>query len=101
MAEDTPIAIPRRESEDLGMERYCRWCDEWWPEDRDFWNIRRDGRIYGRCRACWQEYRVSKRGVKQPRGEERCGTWMPQSHAPCVRRLGHASDHRSAIARAA
>ena len=43
---------PRRVTE-LGTERYCRGCDEWWPEDEEFFGIthRPDG-WHTWCRAC-------------------------------------------------
>lgn len=25
--------------DDLGTVRYCRRCDEWWPQDAEFWVI--------------------------------------------------------------
>ena len=39
---------------ELGIERLCAGCGEWWPEDDEFWYYQR-GRIIGRCRACWSE----------------------------------------------
>jgi hypothetical protein len=62
-----------REDDELGPERYCARCDEWWPEDAEFWVIQRQpagklawwrrGRAYIRrtsttsytCRACRRE----------------------------------------------
>jgi hypothetical protein len=47
---------PCRET-DIGTERLCRRCDEWWPIDREFWYFDRDGRVMGYCKACWAERR--------------------------------------------
>ena len=48
-------ASPRIETE-LGTERLCLRCQEWWPVDDEFWYFRkRDGGILGWCRACWSE----------------------------------------------
>lgn len=58
--------------DELGPIRYCRRCDEWWPEDGEFWviQVRRAGTVsvsrgrpYRRlhdatgyvCRACSRE----------------------------------------------
>lgn len=42
--------------DDAGPELECRWCDEFWPVTREFWNVKRDGRIKAdRCRSCEQE----------------------------------------------
>lgn len=52
-----------------GPQRYCHPCDEWWPDDAEFWypDVRREGTpyrsakrilirkrtlIYPHCRAC-------------------------------------------------
>jgi hypothetical protein len=46
---------PRIETE-LGTERLCRGCGEFWPDvDPEFWFLDRFGRVLGRCRACWSE----------------------------------------------
>lgn len=37
-----------REDPELGTERYCRGCDEWWPDDAEFWYLGREQR----CKAC-------------------------------------------------
>jgi hypothetical protein len=54
-----PHARPTKQTE-LGTERLCAGCLEWWPEDEDFWYYQR-GRILGRCRACWSERRIEGR----------------------------------------
>ncbi len=42
---------------ELGPMRYCRRCDEWWPDDAEFWVTWRstDGYIHHACRCCWRE----------------------------------------------
>lgn len=43
---------------EIGTERLCRGCGEFWPIDDDFWYFQdRGGRrvVMGRCRACWSE----------------------------------------------
>ena len=61
-----------REDPELGTERYCRGCDEWWPDDNEFWYVtrreandvavaasrpyvRRLGGSYYVCKACHLE----------------------------------------------
>lgn len=39
---------------ELGIERLCRRCDEYWPEDDSFWFFQ-DGKVMGHCKACWSE----------------------------------------------
>jgi hypothetical protein len=47
--------VPRIRTE-LGIERLCRACGEFWPDlDREFWYLDSQGRVMGRCRACWSE----------------------------------------------
>ena len=42
--------------DEAGPEMECRWCDEYWPLTREFWNAARDGRVAAdRCRSCEQE----------------------------------------------
>lgn len=50
---------------ELGIERLCRGCDSWWPQDAEFFYLDRRGKVVGRCRACWRErynrnYRASR-----------------------------------------
>lgn len=42
---------------ELGVERLCRGCGEFWPRDDTFWYFdpRHPHRVMGRCRACWSE----------------------------------------------
>jgi hypothetical protein len=40
---------------ELGTVRLCRGCGETWPLDSEFWYFDRDGKVMGRCRACWAE----------------------------------------------
>lgn len=37
-----------------GPERFCRRCDEWWPDDAEFWRIAKKGTHV--CRACLAEW---------------------------------------------
>ena len=50
--------VPVIETE-LGPERLCRGCGEWWPLDAEFWyfylNPQGKRQVMGRCRACWSE----------------------------------------------
>lgn len=47
-------AVPTAHTE-LGLERLCRGCDEFWPVDDEFWYFDRKGNVLGRCKACWAE----------------------------------------------
>jgi hypothetical protein len=53
-------AVKRTE---LGIERRCFACGEWWPQDETFWYLSR-GKVMGRCRACWVEFNASRRPKK-------------------------------------
>ncbi len=63
-----------RNDPELGPEKLCSVCGEWWPLDEEFWYFREfpagrlersRGRLfvrsktvrhaYSRCRACWSE----------------------------------------------
>jgi len=46
---------------DLGIERRCSRCREWWPADGEFWSEKRPGVFYSWCRACFAEYNVERR----------------------------------------
>jgi hypothetical protein len=41
-----------RDDDELGEVRLCRFCQEWWPNDREFFA---EGRTA--CRACHTEHR--------------------------------------------
>jgi hypothetical protein len=54
----TRSADIHRDDPELGRERLCRTCQEWWPEDDEFWYFQtRNGRrqTYPYCRACWSD----------------------------------------------
>ena len=77
---------PRRRIDTLlGTLRYCRGCDEWWPEDAEFWITytrkrasggHRAGTVMTQCRAC--AYAAHRRWYeRQKRRARRC------SHGAC------------------
>ena len=45
----------------LGLERRCFDCQEWWPQDEEFWYFDAKGKVQGRCRACWVDFNKSRR----------------------------------------
>jgi hypothetical protein len=52
-----------RDTEDLGIVRLCRKCEEEWPVDDEFWffQVRRGKRhVMGYCKACWSDRDRSK-----------------------------------------
>jgi hypothetical protein len=51
-------AKPMRRGE-LGLEKYCTACKEWWPADREFWyaNANHSTRLAQWCKACYSERR--------------------------------------------
>lgn len=72
----------RRETDYGCIERYCRKCQEWWPEDAEFfyWS---HGRFNTPCRACIQEQKqqasavlpCSAAGCNEPRYRSRHGRY--------------------------
>ena len=44
-----------RDTEDLGVVRLCRKCNEEWPVDGDFWYFDARGKVMGHCKACWSD----------------------------------------------
>ena len=47
-----PVEV-RLDEPELGPQRWCAACGEWWPLSREFWYVRRCGRA--QCRACLRE----------------------------------------------
>lgn len=58
-----PYLAPRQTDPDLGPTRYCRRCQEWWPEDAEFWWTESGGKV--RCRACRAETMAASRGRRR------------------------------------
>ena len=56
----TPVTVT-----ELGTERRCNACGEWWPLDGEFFyrHPRGHGGFMGMCKAC----RAERRGVVDPR----------------------------------
>ena len=57
------VAVPTMETE-LGTERLCTWCGEWWPQDEEFWYFQKGGAVMGRCKACWSDWKRQERRRK-------------------------------------
>ena len=58
----TRSADIHRDDPELGRERLCRTCGEWWPEDDEFYYFqtrkgvhRTTRQAYPYCRACWAD----------------------------------------------
>ena len=55
LREDWSAHIGIRSTE-LGIEQLCRSCDEWWPQDREFFSYISTRRTYhSTCNACRAE----------------------------------------------
>lgn len=49
---------------ELGQEKYCPRCDDWWPADKEFfWETK--GKLFYCCKACYHEMdkRAGRRGA--------------------------------------
>ncbi len=73
----TPVRTPatgygmttqRVRRSEIGPERHCRGCREWWPDDAEFWYVQPKGTSV--CRACQQVShrlaRLRKVAAKRP-----------------------------------
>lgn len=45
----------RPDEPELGPQRFCRRCAEWWPFTAEFWQAIRGGTTWA-CRACVREW---------------------------------------------
>jgi len=54
---------------DIGLEKLCSKCDQWWPADTDFFHADPAGtaRLFYCCKACYQEHFGLARRTKQGR----------------------------------
>lgn len=55
------LRILERTDTILGRVRFCNWCKEDWPLDEEFWYFDREGKVQGRCKACWVEFNKARR----------------------------------------
>ncbi len=93
----------RRETDYGCTERYCRKCNEWWPEDEEFFYRTTDGRFGTPCRACIQEQKqeasatlpCSKVGCDNPRHRSTNGRYTSY----CTDHLWH-KQKKAAVAQA-
>lgn len=51
---------PRLIDTELGQERLCSACGEYWPNDAEFFYLTR-GKPMGNCKACFEEKHKAKR----------------------------------------
>jgi hypothetical protein len=42
---------------ELGLERLCVKCKDYWPLDDEFWFVLTDGRLHSYCKACCTQRR--------------------------------------------
>lgn len=49
---------------ELGLEKYCNGCGEYWPLDDEFWYFK-DGKPEYHCKGCIRDYnRKYKRKIR-------------------------------------
>ena len=46
-----------RLKDDGEVEKYCPGCDEWWPNDKEFYYGAGKGKLWRLCKACYLEKR--------------------------------------------
>lgn len=51
--------LPRFQAMPYGMEKLCSKCGEYWPDDSEFFYIKR-GKTASQCKACENEGRYAK-----------------------------------------
>lgn len=54
---------------DMGLEKFCTGCNDYWPQDTAFWSVRNhpyapDG-LQHYCKACEQEGWMKRRGKRE------------------------------------
>ncbi len=63
----------------LGLERYCRRCDEFWPADTEFFNACRTEPtgLNAWCKACNSEAKRAARQAAQGAANRGAPVWRP------------------------
>jgi hypothetical protein len=58
--------IDRLRETELGLEKLCRRCDEWWPADLEFFFSDPSGKagLFYCCKACYREWFAARKAVK-------------------------------------
>jgi hypothetical protein len=46
---------------ELGIERRCGRCRQFWPADQEFFSLKKPGQLHSWCRACFAEYAIERR----------------------------------------
>lgn len=74
-----------RDDDELGRLRRCPVCEEWLPDDAEFWNAHKG---MSRCRFCWGEYQRTWQDARReirvllgPAPCSRCGMHLQYSTA--------------------
>lgn len=49
------VPAPTVMDPELGLVRYCKKCDDWWPLDSEFWYFEAGRPGAAHCKACWWE----------------------------------------------
>ena len=64
-----PGTFPTRASvpgeEELGVQKLCPRCREWWPIEEDFYRLRPNGYPQSWCRACYNEARYLRHPARR------------------------------------
>jgi len=50
---------------ELGIEKRCGRCKEWWPVDAEFWSSKANGQLYAWCRGCFAEIAADRRHARK------------------------------------
>jgi hypothetical protein len=58
-------ALVMRQGE-LGQEKLCKRCVEWWPADTTFWfsDPKGAGGLYYMCKACYADWELANKAKK-------------------------------------
>ena len=65
------VMLKERIDVELGKERWCPRCSEWWPADGEFFYTTGNagsGQLMGWCKACYTEWRRQWR-IKNKEGK--------------------------------
>lgn len=77
-----PLQVLPDEPE-LGLQRWCARCEEWWPLGREFWYVHPTDRTRVQCRACLRE---SSRRWNERNPERRRHMWREAGRRSRARR---------------
>lgn len=68
------MIVKRFVTTEIGLEKKCGRCGEYWPADGEFWYSEGTRGLSKWCKACYEEWRKERRKRKEENAQSQTAT---------------------------